>query len=166
MLPLSGKSDQHILFSAEITQLSQTPDRLVRYASGWYVHSGVTEGHTNDGQILGAGTGSGGNLQSMDVSWVSGLKKLGIRFERYEHNVDLYNYYFPDINGNSRKWVDFGFALQGEWSYKNLIFNATLEEIKSLNYEWVLKDYTSDQYYIPHNDVYNLHAELGVTFRF
>ncbi|MDB5090771.1 MAG: hypothetical protein JWR09_4765, partial [Mucilaginibacter sp.] len=166
MLPLSGRADQHILFSAEVTQLSQTPDRIVRQASGWYVHSGVTEGHTNEGQVLGAGTGSGGNLQSMEVSWVSGLKKLGIRFERYEHDVDFQEANFPDINGNSRKWVDFAFALQGEWNYKNLIFNATLEEVKSFNYEWILKDYTPDQYYIPHNDVYNLHAVLGVTFRF
>ena len=166
MLPLSGRADQHILFSAEVTQLSQTPDRIVRQASGWYVHSGVTEGHTNEGQVLGAGTGSGGNLQSMEVSWASGLKKLGIRFERYEHDVDFQEANFPDINGNSRKWVDFAFALQGEWNYKNLIFNATLEEVKSFNYEWILKDYTPDQYYIPHNDVYNLHAVLGVTFRF
>jgi len=166
MFDINGHSDQHILLSTEITQLSQTADRLVRQAGTWYVHSEVTQGLTNLGQILGAGTGGGGNLQSMDVSWVSGLKKLGVRLERYEHGVDLSDIYFPDINGNSRKWVDFAFALQGEWSYKNLLFNATLEEVKSLNYEWVLKDYTPGQYYIPHNDVYNLHAVLGVTFRF
>jgi hypothetical protein len=166
MMPFRDSKNQHILFSAEITQLSQTPDRLVRDASGWYIHSGVTQGHTNQGQILGAGTGSGGNLQSMDISWISGLKKLGIGFERYEHNVDFARVAFPDINGNSRKWVDFAFALNGEWSYKNLIFNAKLQEIKSLNYEWVLKDYDPGKYYIPHNDVFNFHAELGVTYRF
>ncbi|MDN3547628.1 capsule assembly Wzi family protein [Mucilaginibacter aquaedulcis] len=166
MLPFNGSNDQHILFSGEVTQLSQTPDRLVRQAYGWYIHGGVSDGHTNLGQILGAGTGTGGNLQSIDVSWVSGLKKLGFGIERYEHNVDLYEVAFPDINGNSRKWVDFAFALNGEWSYKNLVFNAKIQEIKSLNYNWVLKDYVPDQYYIPHNNVYNLHAELGVTFRF
>ena len=166
MLPLQDKNDQRILFSAEITQLSQTPDRLVRDAGGWYIHSEVRDGHTNEGQILGAGTGSGGNLQSMDVSWVSGFKKIGFGLERYEHNVDFYRTAFPDINGNSRKWVDFAFALQGEWSYKNLIFNAKLQEIKSLNYEWILQDYDPGKYYIQHNDVYNFHGELGVTFRF
>lgn len=166
MIDINGHDDQHILVSTEITQLSETADRLVREAGTWYVHYQVLQGQTNQGQILGAGTGSGGNLQSMDVSWISGLKKFGVRFERYEHGVDFSNTYFPDINGNSRKWVDLAFALQGEWSYKNLIFNATLEEVKSLNYEWVLKDYTPGQYYIPHNDVYNLHAVLGVTFRF
>ncbi|WP_299353547.1 capsule assembly Wzi family protein [Mucilaginibacter sp.] len=166
MIPLSGMKDQHILFSGEITQLSQSVDRLVRGAGGWYAHYQVIDGHTNQGQVLGAGTGSGGNLQSMDISWVSGLKRLGIGFERYEHDVDFYRTAFPDINGNSRKWVDFAFSLNGEWSYKNLIFNAKLQEIKSLNYEWILKDYVPGNYYIPHNDVYNFHGELGVTFRF
>jgi hypothetical protein len=164
MVPFN--TDQHILISTEITQLSQSIDRIVRGAGGWYQHSQITEGHTNQGQTLGAGTGSGGNLQSMDISWISGLKKFGVQFERYEHDVDFYQASFPDINNNSRKWVDFAFAMQGEWNYKNLLFNVKLQEIKSLNYEWILKDYDPSKYYIPHNDVYNFHGELGVTFRF
>ncbi|WP_186292646.1 capsule assembly Wzi family protein [Mucilaginibacter corticis] len=166
MITINDAKDQHILFSTEITQLSQTVDRSVRQAGGWYVHSQVRAGQTNLGQILGAGTGSGGNLQSMDVSWVSGLKKFGIQAERYEHDVDFTQQYLPNINGNSRNWVDFAFALVGEWNYKNFIFNAKLQEIKSLNYEWVLKDYNPGQYYIPHNDVYNFHGELGISYRF
>ncbi|MES2376124.1 MAG: capsule assembly Wzi family protein [Bacteroidota bacterium] len=166
MVPLNVTKHQYILFSSEITQLSQSVDRLVRDAGGWYIHGTVSSGHTNLGQVLGAGTGSGGNLQSVDVNWISGMKKIGIGFERYEHEVDFAQYFLPPINNNSRKWVDFAFALQGEWNYKNLFFNAKLQEIKSLNYEWVLKDYDSSKYYIPHNDVYNFHGELGVTFRF
>ncbi|MBD1392312.1 capsule assembly Wzi family protein [Mucilaginibacter glaciei] len=166
MIPFNGKADQNILVSAEVTQLSQTPDRLVRDALGWYIHSGVNDGQTNLGQILGAGTGSGGNLQSFDLSWVSGLKRLGINFERYEHNVDFYRIAFPDINGNSRKWVDVALALQGEWNYKNLILNTKLQGIKSYNYQWILKNYDPSKYYIPNNDVFNFHGELGVTYRF
>jgi hypothetical protein len=166
MIDINNLKDQHILFSAEVTQLSQTLDRVVRPAGGWYVHTQVRDGQTNMGQFLGAGTGSGGNLQSMDISWVSGLKKLGVQVERYEHDVDFYQAYLADINGNSRSWVDFAFALVGEWNYKNLLFNAKLQQVKSLNYQWVLKDYVAGNYYIPHNDVYNFHAEFGVTFRF
>jgi hypothetical protein len=167
MFPVNGSGDQHILFSTEITQLSQSPDRLVRNSGSWYmgVHN-ILQGNTNDGQVLGAGIGPGGNLQSMDIDWVSGLKKFGIQIERYEHDVDFYQRYFPDINGNSRSWVDLAFGLTGEWTYKNLLFDAKLEEVESLNYEWILKNYNPGQYYIPNNTVYNLHAELGVTFRF
>lgn len=166
MIKLNNYRDQYILVSGQVTQLSQSVDRLVRDAGTWYVHSGVLQGHTNQGQVLGAGTGPGGNLQSFDVSWVQGIKKLGVTFERYEHDVDFTRSMFPDINGNSRKWVDFAFGLQGEWVYKNLLFDATLKGIQSLNYEWILKDYNPANYYIPHNDVFNCHLKLGVTYRF
>ncbi|WCT10605.1 capsule assembly Wzi family protein [Mucilaginibacter jinjuensis] len=167
LIPLASHKDQGILFGAEIDQLSQSSDRIVRQASGWYIHSGVNDGQTNEGQILGAGTGSGGNLQTVNVSWVSGLKKLGVIFQRYEHDTDFAQIAFPDINGNSRNWVDFALGLQGDWGYKNLLFNAKLQGVKSLNYEWILKDYNpNNTYYIPHNDVFNLYAQLGVTFRF
>jgi len=166
MIPLASQSNSNILFSGEITQLSQTPDRVVRTAGTWYTHFEVIQGHTNQGQVLGAGTGPGGNLQSFDVKWISGLKSLGIGVERYEHNVDFSDAFFGDSYGNKRKWVDFAVALQGEWNYKNLLFNAKLQHIGSLNYQWVMKDYIPGQYYSPHNNASNFHAELGVTFRF
>ena len=169
ILTTNSIKNEGIMFSGEITQLSQSPDYLIRSASGWYIHYQVTDGQTNEGQILGAGTGSGGNLQSMDVSWVMGVKKVGLTFERYEHDVDYaigYGHFLP-VSGHSRNWVDFAFGIGGDWNYKNLLFNAKIQAIKSLNYEWVLKDYNPvNSYYIPHNDIFNLHTEVGVTYRF
>jgi hypothetical protein len=166
LVPFKHKKDEYIQINAEIDQLSQSPDRLVRPAGGFYQHFQVRQGYTNLGQVLGAGTGSGGNLQSTNISWVKGLKKLGLGFERYEHNADFYNDEIGDLNGQSRRWVDFALAAHGAWNYKNLIFSAKVQGIKSLNYQWMLKDYTPDEYYIPHNDVFNFHGELGVTVRF
>lgn len=166
LVPLRNKKDEFIQINAEINQLSQSVDRLVRPAGGFYQHFQVRQGYTNGGQVLGAGTGTGGDLQSVDISWVKGLKKLGLSFERFEHNADFYNERIGDLNKQSRRWVDFALGAQGEWDYKNLIFSAKIQGIKSLNYEWRMKDYTPDQYYIPHNDVFNLHGELGVSFRF
>ncbi|WP_316742772.1 capsule assembly Wzi family protein [Pedobacter antarcticus] len=166
MVPIKGKKDEFIQVNAEINQLSQSVDRLVRPAGGFYRHSGVRQGYTNLGQVLGAGTGSGGNLQSIDVSWVKGLKSLGLGFERYEHNADFYEESMNDLNGNSRRWVDFALSAQGTWNYKNLIFSAKLQAIKSLNYQWRLKNFVLDEYYIPTNDVFNFHGEFGVSYRF
>jgi hypothetical protein len=166
ILPFKGRTDQHILISTEVTQTSQHTERSIREVGLWYVNYQLLQGHTQDGQTLGAGTGTGGNIQSIDVSWVSGLKKLGVGFDRYEHDVDFAEVSLPLINGNSRNWVDLALSLKGEWSYKNLLFNAKLQGIKSLNYQWILKDYNPNEYYIPHNDVYNFHGEFGVTFRF
>ena len=166
LVPLSGRKDEFIQINGEIDQLSQSPDRLVRPAGGFYQHYQVRQGYTNLGQVLGSGTGSGGNLQTFNVSWVKGLKTLGLGFERYEHNADLYNNEIGDLNGQSRRWVDFALAAKGTWNYKNFLFSAKLQGIKSLNYQWILKDYAPDEYYIPHNDVFNFHGELGVSFRF
>ena len=166
MIPLKGKKDEFIHVNAEVTQLSQTIDGiLIRPAFGFYYHGGVRQGYTNNGEVLGAGTGSGGNLQSIDLNWVKGLKKIGLGFERYEHNKDFSDLFEISPNGN-RKWVDFAVAAQGSWDYKNLIFNAKLQGIKSLNYQWRQKDFTREAFYIPHNDAYNFHGELGVTYRF
>lgn len=166
LVPVKSKKDEFIEINAEVTQMSQSADRLVREAGDFYSHSYVRQGYTNLGQVLGAGTGSGSNIQSIDISWVKGLKKIGLGFERFEHQADLYERYFKSLNDNSRRWVDFAFAAKGTWNYKNLILNAKLQGIKSLNYQWRLKNYTPDQYYIPTNDVFNFHGELGVSYRF
>lgn len=166
LVPLKYKKDEFIEINAEIDQLSQSTDRLVRPAGGFYQHYQVRQGYTNLGEVLGAGTGSGGNLQSLNISWVKGLKKLGISTERYEHNADFYNDYFADLNGQSRRWVDIAVALKGEWNYKNLILNAKIQGIRSLNYQWRLQDFSETAYSVPKNDVYNFHGEIGATFRF
>ncbi|MCC8423966.1 capsule assembly Wzi family protein [Mucilaginibacter sp. UR6-11] len=166
LLPVNEYKNQHILIGAEITQTSQHTENSIREVGQWYLNYQLLHGHTNDGQVLGAGTGPGGNLQSFDVSWVDGLKKIGIGFDRFEHDVDFYQIAYSPINGNSRNWVDFALSVHGEWNYKHFLFNAKLQQIKSLNYQWILKDYNPGQYYIPHNDVYNFHGELGITYRF
>jgi len=166
MIPLATRN-QYFRLNVETTQTSQTVDYLVRDARSFYYHDIITQGYTNMGEGLGTGIGSGGNLQSLDISWVDGLKQVGLSLERYEHNMDLAREAgFVSLNGYSRSWVDFALAANGTWNYKNLLFNVKLQGVKSLNYQWVLKDYEPSKYYVPQNDVYNFHGELGVTYRF
>jgi hypothetical protein len=163
LIPVKNRTNEFIEINAELTQTSQTIDRILRPAGSWYTHSAVRHGYTNNGQILGAGMDLGANIQSLDLSWVNGLKKIGLSFDRYEHNP----HYAPGLfNGHSRRWVDFAFAGIGEWNYKNLLLSTKIQGIKSLNYQWQLKDYDRSTYYIPHNDLFNFHGELGVAFRF
>nr|WP_294795200.1 capsule assembly Wzi family protein [uncultured Mucilaginibacter sp.] len=167
LFPINGLANEGIMFTGEITQTSlQRAEERIREVGFWYYNYDVQQGHTHLGQVLGAGTGPSGNIQSINISWVKGLKRLGIGLDRYEHDIDYSQTYFLDINGNSRNWVDLAFSLQGEWNYKNLIFNAKLQNIKSYNYQWILKNYAPDNYYIPNNNVYNFHGELGLTYRF
>jgi len=167
LFSISGKRDEFIMLGGEITQTSLQPsESTLRATPTWYKNNDVRQGHTHLGQVLGAGTGPSGDIQSVTVSWIKGLKRVGVSIDRYVHEADYSRVYFPDINGNSRSWVDLALGLQGEWDYKNIIFNAKIQHIKSYNYQWILKDYTPNQYYIPNNTVYNLHAQLGLTYRF
>ena len=163
---LNNRKGEYIRANLEFTQMSQSIDRMVREAGSWYYHGQIAQGYTHKGEVLGAGIGPGGNLQTLSLSWLKGLKTLGFQMERYVHNDDYYKTYIGDLNGFSRKWVDMSLALQGTWNYKNLLLNANMQFINSLNYQWKLKNYQPNSYYIPENDVFNFHGELGLTYRF
>jgi hypothetical protein len=169
MLPFNARGDEHIMISIEATQLAETSYNKVLGLSSWYVNPYIRQGYTNLGQELGAGIGPGANLQTLDVSWVKGLKRIGLQLERYLHNDDYYYYAFNDTGDWRRHWVDLSAGLTGEWDYGNFIFNAKLMEIYSLNYQWYLDsslERVGAPYYVPGATKFNFQAQAGVTYRF
>ena len=166
LVPLKQRPNEQIQLSVEMTQLSQTIDHILRDSEAFYIHRTVRQGYTHRGEVLGAGIGPGSNMQSFDLSWVKGIKSLGFQFERFVHNEDFYDARIGPHNGHSRRWVDLGFAATGTWDFNKLLVNAKLQGIQSLNYQWRMKNYSPDTYYIPENDIFNVHAELGLSYRF
>ncbi len=166
LLPFKKSSNENILVSVEVTQLQGTSFTKDLQGQEWYVSKSIRQGYTNQGQELGAGIGPGGNLQSLDVSWVRGLKKLGIQLERYVHDNDFYYYAFSDSRDYTRHWVDLSMAFNGEWNYKNLIFNAKIQGIQSLDYQWALKQQGDDITFMNQLSKFNLQVQAGVTYRF
>lgn len=166
LIPLDYKEETFLSLATEITQLSQTPDRMVRGAGSWYYHGEVLQGYTNLGQVLGAGTGSSGDLQSFSVNYLRGFKNLGFRFERWVHDQDYYAAIIGDRNNQSRSWVDLSFAITGQWQFKHhVILTTELNYIKSLNYQWV--DLApAGNYYPIGKDVSNFHGVLGLSYYF
>jgi hypothetical protein len=129
----------------ELTQMSQSPDYLVRNAGNWYEHSQVQQGYTNNNQIMGAGAGFGSNVQTFSTTWVKGDRRLGFIFERVER----------DPLNHINKWIDLGIGILPQWSYRNITFSGKLQFIKSNNYAWE-KDVNR----------FNLHSKLGMYFSF
>ncbi|SJZ73964.1 capsule assembly Wzi family protein [Sediminibacterium ginsengisoli] len=111
----------------ELTQMSQTPDFMVRDAGNWYTHGQIWEGYTHQNQILGAGAGLGTNVQSITVNWVDGWKQLGFLIERLERDPQEHA-----VN----KWIDFGIGVLPKWKYKNMIISAKAELVNSRRYMW------------------------------
>jgi hypothetical protein len=166
LLPLKGVNNGNILIGIEVTQLQENSSTDIKNGTEWYVSQAIRQGYTNLGQELGAGIGPGGNLQTVEVSWVKGLKKVGLQFNRYVHNNDFYYYAFEDSQNYSQNWVDLSVALNGEWNYKNLIFNAKVQGIQSLNYQWALKKNGNDIFFENQLTAYNLQLQVGITYRF
>ncbi|MFD2873859.1 capsule assembly Wzi family protein [Mucilaginibacter ximonensis] len=166
LLPFKQRTDQNIMIAVEVTQMQETSAAAVKSGQSWYVSQGIRQGYTNQGQPLGAGIGPGGNLQSVEVSWVSGLKKIGLQLERYVHNNDFYYYAFYDSQNYSQHWVDLALAFNGEWNYRNFIFNAKLQFINSLNYQWALTQNGNDITFSHQLHQYNVQLQTGITYRF
>lgn len=162
LVPLA-KSDEYIQVGLELTQMEKAPTKVIRTGGVWYRHSQVFDGYTNRGQVLGAGIGPGSDLQSLDVSWVKGLKKIGIQLERLVNNNDMFYSKAPNIRGH---WVDLSAAGKFDWTYKNFILNSQLTYIRSLNYQYALKEA------VPYNfwnhdfqDANNFQLRVGVMYR-
>lgn len=165
LVPFNTAKQENILIGVEVTQLQETSVDKIKAGDEWYTSKGIPAGYTNFGEVLGAGIGPGGNLQSLEVSWVKGLKKIGLQFERYIHNNDFYYYAYYDSYDFRRHWVDLSIAANGEWTYNNLLFNVKLQGVKSMNYQWYLKQ-IGNTYFTNGANAINVQIQAGITYRF
>jgi hypothetical protein len=155
--PLGGRGRSSarggILLSVEITQLQLPDSRLIfnkenvfgiPKTNSWYTHPFVSHGYTNNGQVMGASIGPGSNSQTVNISWVKGLKRIGVQAERLAHNNDFYYYnYFSGIIGTgqaNKYWVDWNVGLQFQWDIKNLLVSGFYNHTSALNYRWTKLD--------------------------
>jgi hypothetical protein len=142
-----------ILFGIEITQLQLPDARLifnkdaifgVPRTNSWYTHPFITQGYTHEGQVLGASIGPGSNSETVSLSWVKGLKRIGFTAERLAHNNDYYYYnYFSGNIGQgtaSKYWVDWNTSLIVQWDYQQFLFSGFFTHTSALNYRWVKLD--------------------------
>jgi hypothetical protein len=157
LIPFNG-IEENFLVSAEITQLSQPLNRVLRTAGTWYTHE-INQGYTNFGEIIGAGAGPGGNLQSFELSWLKGFKKIGLQIERFEHNRDYYQLTFDPSDIYNEKWVDLSAGILTNWDYKNLLIRGRLTGVQSFNYLW--QNGLSD---LPQRHLFNIYANVGLHY--
>lgn len=166
LIPLN-RLDEYIHMGIEITQMEKSKTRDFRAGDTWYTHNQVRDGYTNVGQVLGAGIGPGSNLQSLDVSWVKGLKKIGLQFERLVNNNDLfYNFAYASLDKNeyiNRHWVDLSLAGKFAWNYKNFILNSQITYIRSLNYQYQWGP-GPDYWDWDKKDVNNVQFKVGIMY--
>lgn len=160
-----NQQDEFIQVGIELTQMEGARTGIGREQPSWYVHYQVRDGYTNLGQVLGAGIGPGSNLQSVDVSWVRGLKRIGIQFERLVNNNDLY--YSAIATDPRRKWIDLSFSGKFDWTYKRFVLNSQLSYIRSNNYQYTAKNivFTRENFWNwAKQDVNNFNFKFGLMY--
>jgi hypothetical protein len=123
-------------FLTEYHKQYQPATWLIRNAGSWYNHFMVRHGLTNRGEVLGAYVGPNSAIQLIRLNAYDEKRQLGIQIERTIQNVEMLERLFGSTNPNLRKWVDYMLRIQGQYRWKNMIFNAQLALKYSYNYYW------------------------------
>jgi hypothetical protein len=127
----------YIDFGAEVIRMAQTPSYLMRNAGNFYEHGRMTEGYTHKNQILGAGSGFGNNMQTVNLSFNRGWNKYGLIFNHIVQNpTQIVTGSIENLGLRTTKWEDFSYGIQSRYRYRNILFSANLEYINSKNYLW------------------------------
>lgn len=164
LVPLN-KKDEYIQIETEVTQLAKpSSENKNRNGQSWYAHYQVRHGYTHLGQVLGAGIGPGSNMQSADISWVKGLKKIGLGIDRTDHNNDLY--YQTGTTDTRRHWVDLGVRGMFNWTFNKLVVNSQLSYIHSFNYHYALiQAPDAFAWDWEHQDANNMQIKIGLLYK-
>jgi len=129
-------------------QQQESINILSRYGAAggasWASH-GIQQGFTHKGQMLGPGVGPSSNVQILETSWVKGIKKIGIRWERLNRHQDVYVRVFNDPSENGR-WVEYSARILWDWQWKNLIVSSSFNLINSLNQNWSLDPKSTSEF--------------------
>jgi len=142
--------------NGEILQQQESINILARYGArggaSWATH-GIQQGFTHKGQMLGPGVGPSSNVQTLETSWVRGIKKIGIRWERLNRHQDFYVKVFKDPS-EKNPWVDYSARLLGDWQWKNLIISSSVNLIYSLNPDWNLASTSTSEFPVGRKEFY------------
>jgi hypothetical protein len=143
VIPLKEK-DTYIQVGVEVTQMEGSNTANVRAQPIWYVHGQVVEGYTQQGQILGAGIGPGSNQQLIDVNYIKGFNRIGLKISHTNNGTN----YASELDGVRQDWTDFAFAAKYDRTYKKIIFNSQLVYIRSKNYQYLYQSQGNVQFQI------------------
>lgn len=170
MVPLRRKND-YIDIQAEMTVLNRNLVSSLRKTNTpavWYTHGNVVHGYTHQGQIIGSGIGTSGNMQTATLSWVRGMKRLGVELYRYAHDEDFWAYTSQTAGyGDYRThWVDLSGALVADWDFDKLLVNFRLQTVGSINYMFHYDPIPSDPpFWWDRGEVrYNVQAAVSLVY--
>jgi hypothetical protein len=168
------------LINGEINNL--VPDRIsaVRPQTYMYTHSIIQQGHTNQGQVLGASIGPGSADEYLGIKGFFKRGDIGLFVQRVAVNdffmFDYYNWHRDPRNVHGRigakdMWrhrINLNIGLNGRYKLGPLMLGARLVRNKNFNYGRYnygkLKgiDFSN----VPKNDIVNIQVQLSIRYNF
>ena len=141
--------------------------------NSFYTSPIIRQGHTQQGQLLGASIGPGSNSQTISISWHKGLNKIAAHFERTVYNNDFYNYAYLSHVGNGKanaRYVDITGGLEGQLqAHKNILLGMSVLNSQTMNWRWLRIEDDKAHWSEPTSktpDIYNLQVNVSVKFMF
>ncbi|HSI75397.1 MAG TPA: capsule assembly Wzi family protein [Lunatimonas sp.] len=162
-------NDAHIQTRFELFHQQESINILARYPgttgrTNWGGHTPVIHGFTHRGQMIGPGIGPGSNVQTLETSWVKGIKKIGLRLDRLNRYQDRFVKQFNDFTPEQR-WVDLALSTMAEWKFNKLLISSNVTLINSLNYQWQME--SIDSGLVPKGkDMVNFQGNLKTIYLF
>lgn len=164
--------------NAEINSLVPSRVGEVRPQTYYYRHNEIRQGHTNEGQVLGAAIGPGSASQFFGVDGYFDKGMLGIFVQRVAEN-DFFHYEYYDvprfndtgIGGPTdiyRHRVNLNIGMNGYYKIGPLLFGGKLVWNKNFNYGRYnygeLEGINFDT--VDKNDIVNIHFQLSARYYF
>jgi hypothetical protein len=140
---------------AELTHLERSKTYILRGTPVYYTHHIVQQGYTQRGQVIGSGLGPGGDGQFLGVDLFQPWGRMGMFFARQVYDNDAAFALFESGQITTRSHdVGYTFGATALALRGGLTWSGTLALTREI-----------DRYYVLHNDVTNLHVELGVSWQ-
>lgn len=130
------KKNQLLDISGEITQMAQTPSYILRNAGNWYVHGGVAQGFTYQNQIMGAGSGFGNNVQTMQLKKIKGHEYIGFKLQRIQQDPKGLSGPTSNLLMRPIQWNDVSIGFLGQKQFKEFWLTGEIQFVNSTNYGW------------------------------
>jgi hypothetical protein len=151
-----NKNNKLIGLNGEITQLIHTRDYEIGLGmsqTGFYTHHIITQGYTNEGQILGAGIGPGAESQYFGVHYIFSKGSALVYFRRLSRNKD---YIYGDSDRTTGDLLKLNVEITGGMRFlyfvnKKLHIETTINLSRNINWN-----------YIENNDLTNFYISLSL----
>jgi len=134
------QKNQLLDISGEVTQMAQTTIYIVRDAGNWYEHTLMNQGLSNQNKILGAGSGMGNNVQTLQVKKIKGFNYLGVKLQRIQEDPKGFRGDINTLLMGEFQWNELSLGLLGQKKWNKFLLKGEMQSVNSKNYGWEKND--------------------------